>query len=377
MSKFSSLDQSYMTLALRLARKSWGLTSPNPMVGAVLVKRNKIAGQGYHRAAGRPHAEVEAITDALQHGVNPQGASLYITLEPCSTFGRTPPCTDLILQSKIKRVVVAATDPNPRHRGEGFRRLREAGITVQTGLLEEKARGLNEAFNYWIEKRLPFVTLKGAMTLDGKIATAKGESRWITNERSRAHAMILRYGADAVAVGVGTIIHDDPALTCRSTRHPGTSPVGNKTLRRIVLDPSGRIPLDARVLTDEFADRTTVVVGEKIPHRLKVLARKGQVWAAPCRNHKIDLPWLLKRMGEENILHLLVEGGGETHASFLEAGLVQRACFFYAPKVLRERDAKRAVAGTGLSRSLLMKKVEWRRFGEDLFMTGLIEKGTS
>src|SRR5260221_5703381 len=204
-----------MRLALRRARHGRGATSPNPMVGAVLVKRGKSVGRGWHRRAGGPHAEIEAFRDALGRGNDPKGSTLYVTLEPCSTHGRTPPCTDAIKAAGIKRVVVAATDPNPAHSGRGFQLLKRAGIKIVHGILADEANALNEAFNHWIVHRTPFVTVKAAMTLDGKIATAAGESNWITGPKARARGMQLRHEADAILVGINTVPADDPALTAR------------------------------------------------------------------------------------------------------------------------------------------------------------------
>ena len=205
-----------MRLALRLARRGFGATSPNPLVGAVLVKNKKIIGRGWHQRAGWPHAEIEALRDAQNSGRNPRGATLYVTLEPCCTHGRTPPCTDAIIFAGIKCVVIGATDPNPKHAGKGFKILRRAGIEVVHGILADDCAKLNEAFNHWIVRRTPFVTVKAAMTLDGKIATAGGQSKWITGEKARAHGMKLRQGSDAILVGINTIIADDPSLTCES-----------------------------------------------------------------------------------------------------------------------------------------------------------------
>ena len=221
-------------LALRLARRGYGATSPNPMVGAVLVKGGKIIGRGWHRRAGLPHAEIEALRDAQKRGHNPRGATLYVTLEPCCTHGRTPPCTDAIIAAGIKQVVVGATDPNPKHAGKGFKILRRAGIEVLWGVrpragalntanarrteIADECAKLNEAFNHWIVHRTPFVTVKAAMTLDGKIATASGESKWITGEKARAHGMKLRQGSDAILVGINTILADDPSLTVDEAR---------------------------------------------------------------------------------------------------------------------------------------------------------------
>src|SRR5436190_4655886 len=209
-------DEDFIKLALKLARRGHGATSPNPMVGAVLVKGGEIIGRGWHRGAGAPHAEVEAIRDAERRGQNPKGATFYVTLEPCCTQGRTPPCTQAIIGAGIKRVVVGATDPNPLHSGRAFEILKHAGIPVIHGVLTRQCEELNEAFNHWIVHRTPFVTVKAAMTLDGKIATAGGESKWITGAKARAHGMRLRQGADAILVGINTILADNPSLTVRT-----------------------------------------------------------------------------------------------------------------------------------------------------------------
>src|SRR5512135_3049556 len=208
-------DAQFMRLALRLARRAYGQTSPNPMVGAVLVKGGKVIGRGWHHRAGEPHAEIEALRDAQERGHAVRGATLYVTLEPCCTHGRTPPCTEAIVAAGIKRVVAGAVDPNPQHRGRAFRILRRAGIAVTQGVMAEECVRLNEAFNHWIVHRTPLVTVKAGMTLDGKIATAAGESRWITGGRARAYGMKLRQGADAILIGINTVLADDPSLTFR------------------------------------------------------------------------------------------------------------------------------------------------------------------
>ena len=207
------LESDFIRRALRLARRGYGTTSPNPLVGAVVVKQGEVIGQGWHRRAGGPHAEIEALLDAERKGHSPRGATLYVTLEPCSTLGRTPPCTDAIIAAGIKRVVVGATDPNPAHAGRGFSILKRAGIAVTPGIYAGDCARLNEAFNHWIVNGTPFVTVKAAMTLDGKIATASGESKWITGEKARAYGMKLRQGADAILVGINTVLADDPSLT--------------------------------------------------------------------------------------------------------------------------------------------------------------------
>ncbi|HYV32861.1 MAG TPA: bifunctional diaminohydroxyphosphoribosylaminopyrimidine deaminase/5-amino-6-(5-phosphoribosylamino)uracil reductase RibD, partial [Candidatus Binatia bacterium] len=350
-------------------------TSPNPMVGAVLVKDGKVIGQGWHHRAGDPHAEIEAIRDAQKKRPSVAGATLYVTLEPCSTHGRTPPCTEAIKAAGIQHLVVAATDPNPAHAGRGFRFLQRVGIGVTKGLLAEEATRLNEAFNQWIVHRTPLVTVKAAMTLDGKIATASGQSKWITGERARAQGMKLRQGADAVLVGLNTVLADNPSLTLR--RVPGFPfAVSRRQLRRIVLDSEARLPADAKLANDEFAAFTTVVVGrDASARRVAALARRVTVLRAPLRGGRIDLRWLLERLGAEKVTSLLVEGGGEVNASFLLEGLAQRVVFFYAPRILGGRQARKAVAGQGagdLAEVVTLRDVEWRQVGRDLMMSARV-----
>jgi len=379
----------YMRQTLRLARRGYGATSPNPMVGALLVKGSRIIGRGWHRRAGAPHAEIEAIRDAEHRGQTTQGATLYVTLEPCCTHGRTPPCTEAIVAAGIKRVIIGATDPNPRHSGRAFGILKRASIEVTHGVLREACQQLNEAFNHWIVHHTPFVTIKAAMTLDGKIATACGESKWITSEKARAYGMRLRQGADAILVGVNTILADDPSLTVRSQRPAARH---EKPLRRIVLDAMGRTPLLARVVTDEHHALTTIVVSELVPKsRVSALEKNVGVLVAPLLEFRkrgvhrvrpasprplLDLRWVLKTLGAENITSLLVEGGGEVNASFLSRHFAHRIAFFYAPKILGGRDSVPAVAGDGvrtLQKALRLADVKWRRLGPDLLLTARIQ----
>lgn len=378
-----------MRIALRLAQLGYGCTSPNPMVGAVLVKQGKIIGRGWHHQAGHPHAEIEALREAESKGHSPRGATLYVTLEPCCTHGRTPPCTAALIAAGIKYVIVGTTDPNPRHAGKGLKILKRAGIAVTTlgGIaghavnqsVSAECSRLNEAFNHWIIQRMPFVTVKAAMTLDGKIATARGESKWITGRESRAHGMHLRQGNDAILVGVNTVLADDPSLTVRSTQ-----PQRPAKLRRIILDSMARTPLNAKVVSDENAALTNIIVSRRAPkNRISALSKRVKVLIAPDaagpkgQDPKLDLRWLLKQLGKEQVTSLLIEGGGEVSSSFLFAGLAQRVAFFYAPKILGGRDSKRAVAGDGAqSRADLLKltDVEWNTFGPDLFLTARLLK---
>ncbi len=368
-----NMDANHMREALRLARRGFGATSPNPMVGAVLVKAGKVIGRGWHHRAGEPHAEIEALNDARRHGRNPRGSTLYVTLEPCCTQGRTPPCTQAIVAAAIQRVVVGATDPNPRHRGRAFSLLRKAGIGVTHGVLADECRDLNEAFNHWIVHRTPFVTVKAAMTLDGKIATANGESKWITSEQSRSFAMRLRLASDAILVGVNTVIADDPSLTVRP---------GNKPLRRIVLDPRARTPLNARLVADEQRHLTTIIVSSTAPQSaVSKLSRLVRVITVPIRKRGgLDLSRLLRLLGKQNVTSLLVEGGGEANASFLLNGFANRVAFFYAPKILGGRRSRPAVGGEGVERleeAPVLEDVVWRKVGPDLLMLARVRPASA
>ncbi|MGA2029049.1 MAG: bifunctional diaminohydroxyphosphoribosylaminopyrimidine deaminase/5-amino-6-(5-phosphoribosylamino)uracil reductase RibD [Verrucomicrobiota bacterium] len=362
----------WMQAALRLALRGYGTTSPNPMVGAVLVKGGKIIGCGWHRRAGEPHAEIEAIRDMQNRGQNAKSATLYVTLEPCCTQGRTPPCTEAIIAAGIKKIVIGATDPNPKHSGKAFKILRRAGIEVVCGVLAGECAKLNEAFNHWIVHHTPFVTVKAAMTLDGKIATASGESKWITGQKARTFGMKLRQGADAILVGLNTILADDASLTIRGLAFGihGSKP------RRIILDSMARTPLAAKIASDEHAALTTIVVGRHAPkNRVAALAKRVKILVAPLVKSQINLSWLLKKLGAENAMSLLVEGGGEVNASFLLGGFAQRVVFFYAPKILSGRDSHKAVAGEGvkkLSEAIQLREIEWKRIGKDLLMTARI-----
>ena len=383
-------DAQFMQLALRLARRGLGATSPNPMVGVVLARGGKILGRGWHRRAGGPHAEIEALRDAQKRGNSTKGATLYVTLEPCCTHGRTPPCTDAIIAAGINRVVIGATDPNPKHAGKGFKILQRAGIEVLApgsagapGVNE--CERLNEVFNHWIVHRTPFVTVKAAMTLDGKIATASGESKWITGEPARAHGMKLRRNSDAILVGINTILADDPGLTVRisgNVQH-STSNIQHPKLRRIVLDSMGRTPLNSKVVSDENAVLTTIVVSKRAPkNRVAALAGRVNVLVAPAaksaigdRRSAIDLKWLLQKLGSEAVTSLLVEGGGEVNASFLLGGFAQRVAFFYAPKILGGRDSRKGVAGDGaqsLGEAIQLREIKWQKLGEDLLLTARV-----
>jgi diaminohydroxyphosphoribosylaminopyrimidine deaminase/5-amino-6-(5-phosphoribosylamino)uracil reductase len=373
-------DEQFMVQALRLAKRAYAQTSPNPMVGAVLVQDGEVIGRGWHHRAGAPHAEIEALADAARRHRSASGATVYVTLEPCCTHGRTPPCTEALIRAGVTRVVVAAVDPNPRHAGQGLVRLREAGITVDSGVLEAESNRLNEAFNHWIVHRIPWVTAKSAMTLDGKIATASGQSKWITGPKSRAHAQRLRLGVDAVLVGVETVLADDPSLTVRT--QPGfRRPAWHPVKLRIILDTRARTPLESRLVSDDGRASTLIVVSESAdPAKIAALQARVTVIRAPEREGRIDLAWLMPELGRMGVLHLLVEGGGTVLASFFEAGLVHRIAFFYAPRILGGEESRRSVAGQGfrsLAEAPSLTDVESRRFGEDLFITARVVRPTS
>ncbi len=309
-----------MSLALQVAKKRKGYTHPNPTVGAVVVKNGKVVGIGYHEGAGKPHAEVVAINQA---GDKAKGATLYVTLEPCSHYGRTPPCTNLIIQSKVKRVVVATLDPNPKVAGKGVERLRRAGIEVDVGVLEKEARELNEDFFVYITQGRPYITLKWAQTLDGKLATLTGDSKWISSYESRKLAHILRREATAVLVGINTVIKDDPQLT---VRHVPTErqPV------RVVIDPNLRIPLKSKVLDTSVA-KTIILTSVEDGEKLEILKAKG---IEIIQLDKLNVGNILKALYEREIMHLLVEGGAKTLSTFLKEKRFDRICVFIAPKIM-------------------------------------------
>ncbi len=330
-------DRRWMGLALALARRGEGLTRPNPPVGAVVVAGRRLVGQGFHRKAGGPHAEVYALRQA---GLKARGATLYVTLEPCSTWGRTPPCTDAILVAGVKRVVVAAGDPNPRHRGRGLALLRRAGVQVTRGVCEAEASGMIRPFAAWMCAGRPWATLKLAVTLDGRIADADRRSRWITGPGARRVVQDLRRASDAVMVGAGTAVADDPSLLPRPAR--GRNPW------RVIVDSTGRLPLAATVLTDESRQRTLVATTWRCPEsRARGYERAGaQVVRLPVAGSKVLLTALMTALHERQVMRVLCEGGGELAAGLLQAGLVDEIVLFVAPKVLGGR-AVNAVGGAG------------------------------
>jgi diaminohydroxyphosphoribosylaminopyrimidine deaminase/5-amino-6-(5-phosphoribosylamino)uracil reductase len=369
MKGYKMMHEKYMRLALELALKAQGRTSPNPMVGAVIVKDGEIIGTGYHLKAGTPHAEVHALRQA---GAQAEGATMYVSLEPCSHYGKTPPCTEAVVKAGLKEVFVAMQDPNPKVAGKGIKQIVDTGIQVHVGLMENEAQRLNEAFIKYITKRTPFVLLKTAMTLDGKIATSTGHSRWITGDSAREMVHQLRDSYDAILVGVNTIITDNPALTCRL-------PEGGRDPIRIVMDSKARTPVDAQVLTQESTNLTYIAVIDGVPdEKLDRLIAAGvkiiKTTAASCG--RVDIKELMHRLGEMEIISLLVEGGAEVAASFLEAEMVDKVLTFIAPKIIGGKDAPGPVGGHGketMDQAIRLKNVRYGQAGDDFFVEGYIK----
>ncbi len=351
-----------MRRAIALARLSEGYTRPNPPVGAVVVRDGRKLGEGRHRCAGCAHAEVEAL-DACRESL--AGASLYVTLEPCCTHGRTPPCTDRILCERIARVVVGCRDENGCHCGRGLEILAKRGVEVVYGVCENEAKELVVPFFKHVTTGLPFVTLKLAMTLDGRIADRTARSKWVTGAAARSEVQRMRRRADAVLVGAGTVKADDPSLLCRSG--------GGEQLMRVIVDGGAVLPANARVLTDEAAARTIVATLQGAdPRRLCALSAHGaNVWSfAPDKRAQVPLRRLLKRLGDAGYMQVLCEGGGHLAGALHDAGLIDEYCFFYAPAVLGDSAAVAAVEGRGtlLSKVSRMRCVEVKRFGEDVML---------
>jgi diaminohydroxyphosphoribosylaminopyrimidine deaminase/5-amino-6-(5-phosphoribosylamino)uracil reductase len=330
-------DERFMRAALREARRGLGLTSPNPAVGAVLVMKNKIVARGHHRRAGAPHAEVECL--ARFGRPVPKKATLYVTLEPCSTTGRTGPCTTAIIDARVKNLVVGTLDPNPKHAGRGIDRLRKAGIEVRVGVLSEECCELNESYNKWVQTGVPFVIAKCGMSLDGRLTAPPSESQWLTSPASRRHAQQLRALVDAILVGAETIRTDDPRLTRRG-------PPGARQPWRIVLSRSGKLPRRARIFTDRFAERTLVYGG-------------------------MELDVLFRKLGAKEITSVLIEGGGDILGQALDLQLIDKIQIYLAP--IFTGGPTLAFAGTGAestSSATRLIRVRYEKIGEDLCVVG-------
>jgi diaminohydroxyphosphoribosylaminopyrimidine deaminase/5-amino-6-(5-phosphoribosylamino)uracil reductase len=363
-------DEIYMKRAIELALRAQGRTSPNPIVGAVIAKDGQIIGEGYHHKAGTPHAEINALSQA---GESARGATIYVTLEPCSHYGKTPPCANALVEAGLERVVAAVLDPNPLVRGRGMEILRDAGLKTTVGVCETEAKRINEFFFKYITTGMPFVTLKMAMTLDGKVATKKGDSKWISNDQSRAFVHELRNIYDGVMVGIGTVIKDNPRLNTRLQRKDIRNPV------RIIIDGGLDLPLDSFIVQSAAEQPTIVFCAASSASSPKehILADKGiKIVKVEGTARKIALESVLKKLGEMNICSVLVEGGPEINGYLLEHNLADKVHWFIAPKLAGGRAAPSPIAGNGvelMSDSWPVRNPQVQKFGDDILITGYIK----
>lgn len=360
-------DEYYMRLALRLALKAKGATSPNPMVGAVVVKRGKIIGQGYHQKAGSPHAEAIALDRA---GKSAEGATLYVTLEPCTHFGRTPPCVDRVVRSGVKEVVIGMIDPNPLNNGKSLEILRMHKIKARWGVLEKELRRINEPFIKYITRRMPYVTVKVAESLDGKIATKSGDSKWITSDKSRSFAHRMRRFYDAIMVGVNTVRRDNPRLKAWfSECQP----------RKIIVDSQLSTPCNANIFSGEQGVIIATVaanLGQQTDNR-QLLGKKAVILEVKENAGQVNLKDMMKKLAKEGISNILVEGGGTLIGSLVDAGLVDKVLFFVSPKIIGGKDAISSVMGQGIQRidkAVKLRDVTCRRMGEDFLFEGYVQR---
>ncbi|MEB3102768.1 bifunctional diaminohydroxyphosphoribosylaminopyrimidine deaminase/5-amino-6-(5-phosphoribosylamino)uracil reductase RibD [Ferviditalea candida] len=356
-------DETYMRLALQMAEQVQGQTGINPAVGCVIVKDGRIVGLGAHLKRGEPHAEVHALNMAGAHAA---GSTVYVTLEPCSHYGLTPPCSDRLIAEKVRRVVIAAVDPNPRVSGSGVRRLRENGLEVETGLLEKEADALNEAFRKHILTGLPFVSMKTASTLDGRIASRTGDSRWITNESAREFVHVLRHKHQAVMVGVNTVLADNPKLTTRLSV-PGLNPI------RIVADSRLQTPETAEVLADPQAKTILLATAAAPEDKRRRLEELGAEVLVCGDGEKVDLRAAMRLLGQKEIGSILLEGGGRLNGAMLEAGLVDKVYLFFAPKIIGGFAAPSNIAFSGFERmadAIRLEEVRYEQFGDNFCVIG-------
>ncbi|MFQ5454677.1 MAG: bifunctional diaminohydroxyphosphoribosylaminopyrimidine deaminase/5-amino-6-(5-phosphoribosylamino)uracil reductase RibD [Nitrospirota bacterium] len=364
-------DEKYMRITLSLASKGRGTTSPNPMVGAIIVKDNIIIGKGYHRKAGTPHAEILALRDA---GNNAEGGTLYVNLEPCCHIRKlTPPCTKEIIASRIKRVAIGMIDPNPEVSGQGIKELKKAGIEVDYNILQNDAERLNEVFTKYITTERPFVIMKIASSLDGKAALADGTSQWITGEYARGYVHRLRNDVDAVMVGIGTVNKDDPLLTTRLGKRKGKDPVKVIVDSRLSIQPTAKVlnqgsEIRVYIATTKRADRDKIKQIEKRGCEILIIDSEDE-------KEKVDLSELMRILGEKKITSLLIEGGSEINASALKNGIVDKVIFMIAPIIIGGHNSKGSVGGISperLSDSAKIRDIKIKRLGEDIIAEGYI-----
>ena len=359
-------DEEYMRIALKLAKKGCGTVSPNPMVGAVIVKNGKIIGEGWHKKCGEPHAERNALSDCSGPA---DKATMYVTLEPCCHHGRQPPCTEAIIAAGISRVVIGSADPNPQVSGKGISILREHKIEVTKNVLQKECDELNEVFFHYIKTKRPFVVMKYAMTLDGKIACHTGDSKWITGEKAREHVHSLRNRYSAIMVGVNTVISDDPMLNCRIN--------GGKDPVRVICDTNLRTPLTSKV----------VLTADKIPTVIATCCNQSERWTeyekhgcklilTPLKNGHVDLNCLMEKLGQQEIDSVLIEGGSEVHWSALKSGIVNKAAVYISPKLFGGKDAKSPIGGEGVfipDEAFRLKNRKITVLGDDFLIEGEVE----
>ncbi len=353
-------DITFLNQTLRLAKKGLSWTNPNPMVGALIVKGGQIIGEGFHHKAGLAHGEIEALKNCRQ---SLNGSTLYVNLEPCVHFGKTPPCTNAIIQSGIKRVVCATLDPNPKVSGKGLAKLQKVGIEISVGILEEKARILNETFFTFHEKKRPFVALKFAASLDGKMATHSGDSRWITNEKARKYARTLRGGYQAIMVGINTVLTDNP--------HLGTRTKGKKDPIRIIIDPNLKIPLNVQVLRD---NNVIIFTSNKTKILKKELLENKGISIEVLGSTPFTMQKLLSVLYERNIISVLLEGGGETLGHFVDERLVDKVYAFHAP-ILIGGNKSISIGGKGaesIRKTIHLKNISYKKFGDNILTIGYV-----
>jgi len=364
-------DEKFMGMALDLAGLGRGTATPNPMVGAVVVKDDKVVGKGWHKRPGTPHAEAIALEKS---GAKAEGATLYVNLEPCChTDKLTPPCTDAVIKSKVARVVIGMVDPNPKVAGKGIQALRDAGIEVETGVMHDRAEKLNRAFSKHIITGMPYVTMKVAQTLDGKIATSTGESRWITGLDSRRQGHLLREQADAIIVGIGTVLRDDPSLTTRLD-----DALNPRDPHRIILDSQLRVPLDAKVLNVDSKAKTYIAttIAASTQRMKEIKKKKGEILIIDSDSEgRVSFGLLMEELARMGMTNVLIEGGARVNAEALRAGVVDKVMFFIAPRILGGDDARGSIGGKSpetLIDAVPLRDVHFNRVGDDILVEGFV-----
>lgn len=360
-------QENYMARALELAKQGMGYTSPNPMVGAVIVKNGQIIGEGYHKKCGDLHAERNAFANCTQ---DPKGGELYVTLEPCCHHGRTPPCTEIIIEKGIRKVYIGSLDPNPLVAGKSIPLLEAKGIAVETGVLQEECDALNKVFFHYITTQRPYVVMKYAMTADGKIATKTGASQWISGEAARAEVQQMRHRYRGILVGVETVRKDNPRLTCRIE--------GGQNPLRIICDSGLRIPLDSEIMQTAKEIPTLVVGVLGAEKNKKAIENMGaEVLLTPPKNGRVDLSYLMEKLGERKIDSVLLEGGSAIHFSALQEGIVQEVVVYQSPKIFGGKEAKSPVGGEGVetvAQGFLLERKEVTLVGEDVCIKYRVHK---